>query len=213
MTKRWHVAVAVALVATLLNGLSVSVAAPATEAEQQSRRSFEKAEAHFRAGLFADALSEYQAGYDLVPLAGFLINIAQCQRRLGDLNQALVTYRKFIMVAPDSKFVPDVRKLVDELQTLVQDAEKASASAPASAEEEQKNVLEPEPASAVPPETSRTDLVAAPALPPPTESKTRWWLWGTAAATVVVGVTVAVFALKDPGTTTVSSGSLGTLRR
>jgi tetratricopeptide (TPR) repeat protein len=212
MTKRWQMAVAVALVASLLNGLSVSVAAPTTEAEQQSRRSFQKAEAHFRAGLFSEALSEYQEGYDLVPLPGFLINIAQCQRRLGDLKQALITYRKFIMVAPDSQYVPDVKKLIDELRALVEDAERASASNP-----EGVGVGESapslEPPAAVPNEASRTDLVAAPVLPPPKESKTRWWLWGAAAATVVVGVTVAVFAFKDPGTTTVSSGSLGTLRR
>jgi tetratricopeptide (TPR) repeat protein len=208
MTKRWHMVVAVALVAVQLSGLSVSVAAQPTETEQQSRRSFEKAEAHFRAGLFAEALSEYQAGYDLVPLPGFLINIAQCQRRLGDLNQALITYRKFIMVAPDSRFVPDVKKLIEELQTLVQDAEKASAEASGRAD-----APEPEVPTAVREETSRTDLVSAPTLPPPKESKTRWWLWGTVAATVVVGVTVAALALKDPGTTTVSSGSLGTLRK
>ena len=212
MTKRWQVAVAVAVVATQLSGLSVSVAAP-TEAEQQSRRSFEKAEAHFRAGLFAEALSEYQAGYDLVPLPGFLINIAQCQRRLGDLNQALITYRKFIMVAPDSHFVPDVKKLIEELQTLVQDAEKASANPSGSAEAAQETSPNPEAPSAVREATARTDLVAAPTQPPLKESKTRWWLWGTVAATVIVGVTVAALALKDPGTTTVSSGSLGTLRR
>jgi tetratricopeptide (TPR) repeat protein len=213
MTKRWHVAMAVALVATQLNGLSVAVAAPTTEAEQQSRRTFEKAEAHFRAGLFAEALSEYQAGYDLVPLPGFLINIAQCQRRLGELNQALVTYRKFIMVAPDSRYVPDVKNLIEELQTLVQDAENASASASGRAQGQEEDPLEPVPYSAVPRETSRTDLVSAPTAALPKESKTRWWLWGTAAATVVVGVTLAAFVLKDPGTTTVSSGSLGTLRR
>jgi hypothetical protein len=211
MTKRWHVTVAVALVATQLSALAVS-AAPPTETEQQSRRFFEKAEAHFRAGVFTDALSEYQAGYDLVPLPGFLINIAQCQRRLGNLNQALITYRKFIMVAPDSRFVPDVKKLIEELQTLVQDAEKASATAAGTAAADE-NVLEPPAAPTGSGEASRTDLVSAPPLPPPQEAKPRWWLWGTVAATVVVGVTVAALALRDPGTTTVSSGSLGTLRR
>ena len=212
MTKRW-LAVAVALVATQLNGLSVSVAAPNTEAEQQSRRSFEKAEAHFRAGIFGEALSEYQAGYELVPLPGFLINIAQCQRRLGDFNQALITYRKFMMVAPDSRYVPDVEKLVEELQTLVQDAAKSSAKASGSAETAQGNALEPEALSGVPQEMSRTDLVSVPSTPAPKEAKTRWWLWGAAGSTVVIGVALTAFALKDPGTTTVSSGSLGTLRR
>lgn len=214
MTKRWYAVVAAALVAIQLGG--VALAAPASEAEQQSRRSFEKAEAHFRAGAFGEALAEYQSGYDLMPLPGFLINIAQCQRRLGDLKQALVTYRKFVMVAPDSRFVPEVNQLIEELQTLIRDAENASIN-PAPAAEHAESAAEaprkPQPFSIGAGDEVRTDLVTVPQSGTPQPSETRWWLWGTVAAAVVAGATIAVLALKDPGSTTVSSGSVGTLRR
>jgi hypothetical protein len=95
-----------------------------TEAQRRARRLFQDAEAHFQAGLFAEALGEYQAGYDAAALPGFLINIAQCQRRLGNLTGALTTYRKFIMVAPDSPYVPQVRSLVADLEKLAKDGER-----------------------------------------------------------------------------------------
>jgi tetratricopeptide (TPR) repeat protein len=101
------------------------------DAEKQARRSFERAEAHFKAGLFAEALPEYQDGYEQLPLPGFLINIAQCQRRLGDLTQARATYRKFILIAPDSPYVPEVRSLVAEIDQLLEGGAGAAEAPPA----------------------------------------------------------------------------------
>ena len=201
-----------------------ALAAATPEAEQQSRRSFERAESHFRAGLFAEALTEYQAGYDLHPLPGFLINIAQCQRRLGDLNQARVTYRKFVMVAPDSRFVPEVKKLIAELDVLVSDADKTAPSANAtSAAGEARQAGDPTPAPSreSPPlptpgatETVGASLVTVPETPgPPSDTDTRWWLWGTIGAAAVAAVATTYFVLRDPGTTTLHDGTLGTLRR
>ena len=63
----------------------------------------------------------YQAGYAAVPLPGFLVNIAQCQRRLGDLKTARATYREFVLVAPDSRLVPEVETLIKQLDTLIAD--------------------------------------------------------------------------------------------
>jgi len=88
------------------------------DARREARRSYEIAETHFKAGNFRQALAEYKAGYDAAHLPGFLINIAQCQRRLGDLAGALTTYRKFVLVAPDSPFVPQVRGMIQELEKL-----------------------------------------------------------------------------------------------
>jgi tetratricopeptide (TPR) repeat protein len=195
-------------------------AAPAqstNEAEQQARHSFELAEADFRAGRFAAALAEYQAGYDTVALPGFLINIAQCQRHLGNLKEARIAYRKFLMVAPDSHFVPEVRKLLVELDDLLSDSEKTHPS----------SVAKPSPAQAArldsatsasrerpPLEKQVPSLVSVPTLPATgVETGTRWWLWGSIGAALVVATTVAMFARRDPGTSTVQAGSLGTLRR
>ena len=96
-----------AFVATLVILVAPVARAATPAAEREARRAFSAAEAHFKAGQFASALAEYQAGYAASPLPGFLINIAQCQRRLGDLTKARATYQKFVVVAPDSPLVPE----------------------------------------------------------------------------------------------------------
>jgi tetratricopeptide (TPR) repeat protein len=218
---RWPPVLALGLLFAMVGG-SAQAATPA--AKKEARRSFERAEAHFKAGLFAEALAEYQDGYDHVPLPGFLINIAQCQRRLGDLKQARATYRKFLMVAPDSPYVPEVTALIAELDKLI-DAPDESAPPPATKPEK----AEPDRGSSWGAATAGKDLslpaaaatkaasnplVTSTATPAPVaETGTRWWLWGTIGAAVVAGTVTAVLLLRSPGTTTLHEGSLGTLRR
>jgi len=179
------------------------------DARREARRSYEIAETHFKAGNFRQALAEYKAGYDAAHLPGFLINIAQCQRRLGDLAGALTTYRKFVLVAPDSPFVPQVQGMIQELEKLgpevTQGDGQPSTVPPPSAPE----------LAAAPPASPPPVLVGkseAPDAPPP--SRKTWWVVGGVAAAAVIGGTVAVFALRSSDSTmTVHDGTLGTLRR
>ena len=124
MTFRLRVAFAAALL--LAVPLGARGATPA--AEREARRAFAAAEAHFKAGMFASALAEYQAGYAPSPLPGFQINIAQCQRRLGDLTKARATYQKFVVVAPDSPLVPEVKSIITELDKLIADLDEGEAA-------------------------------------------------------------------------------------
>jgi len=225
-------AIVVACASACLLFASSAHAGPPDAAARESRRHFQAAEAQFKAGAFDAALAEYQAGYDAKPLPGFLINIAQCQRRLGDLKTARATYQKFVMVAPDSPLVPQAKAMVEELDKLLADLSNAQANTSANAspskegDDSQKQKpadVEPVPAapvvtplvSAEPPlATSAPVLVAspAPADEAPAPARRRWWLWGTIGA-VVVGGAVAAIVMSTGGTTTVHDGSLGTLRR
>jgi tetratricopeptide (TPR) repeat protein len=220
----WRLALGLSLL--LLLGAGVTQAAP-HGAEKQARRLFTRAEAYFKAGDFAAALTEYRAGYEKLPLPGFLINIAQCQRRLGDLVEARTTYRKFIVVAPDSPYVDDVKTLIAELDKLVDEAQRepSGAKTPAAPAGEtgaspqapprpNNKVVPPTAAPApVPAEAAHTGLVNAPKLPSaPAKTGTRWWLWGTLGVAVVGGA-AAAYVLRSPSTVTIHEGSLGTLRR
>jgi hypothetical protein len=220
--------------AGLLSSATPAHAAPPDAAARESRRHFQAAEAHFKAGAFDAALGEYQAGYDAKPLPGFLINIAQCQRRLGDLKAARTTYQKFVMVAPDSPLVPQAKAMVAELDKLLADLSNepanantndAAATTREGDDSQTRKPADVEPAAAAsavtavvpaepPAATSAPVLVASPS--PADESRAptgrRWWLWGTIGA-VVVGGAVTAFVLSAGGTTTVHEGSLGTLRR
>ena len=151
------------------------------------------------------------------PLPGFLVNIAQCQRRLGDLKTARATYQKFVLVAPDSPLVPQVRSMIAEIDGLLADLEKSKSAAPA------ENEAKPDDAAA-PPEGPAPAIVTAPApapvlvgpaptpTAPPEAPRHRWWLWGALGAVVVGGAVTAV-VLSTGGTTTIHDGSLATLRR
>jgi tetratricopeptide (TPR) repeat protein len=219
MTNRRFILGIVALV--VLGAGRAQAATP--EAEQEARRVFERAEEHFNAGLFAEALVEYRAGYELLPLPGFLINIAQCQRRMGDLAQARATYAKFIMVAPDSPYVDEVKALIAELDRVIQASATDTAAGPSAAatEESEAASLSPPPVraqalpSGAPPDgPAQAALVAPPDLPPaPARPSTRWWLWGSIGTAVVAGALVTAYFVRSPETTTLHEGSLGTLRR
>jgi hypothetical protein len=203
-------------------GLGARAVAAPSEAERQARRAFQDGETHFRAGRFAEAQARYQAGYDQVPLPGFLINIAQCQRRLGDLRKARATYQKFVMVAPDSPHVAEIQSLIAELDKLIADLDAAAAPPAETAAAPPVAPLPPPPtlaAPAPPIETAAATapplLLAAPRAPAaqPAPHHRRWWLWALAGAAVVgAGATAAMFAL-SPGTTTIHDGTLATLRR
>ena len=219
--------------AVLLSFAAPAHGAPSDAAARESRRHFQAAETHFKAGAFDAALAEYQAGYDAKPLPGFLINIAQCQRRLGDLKTARATYQKFVMVAPDSPLVPQAKAMVEELDKLLADLSNAppSANANANADKEADDAQKQKPADVEPVAAAPAVTAVAPAAEPPVATSApvlvaspapadeapaptgrRWWLWGTIGA-VVVGGAVTAFVLSTGGTTTVHDGSLGTLRR
>ena len=208
---------------------TADAAAAPSETQRKARAHFQAGEERFKAGAFADALAAYQAGYDVLPLPGFLINVAQCQRRLGDLKTARATYQKFVLVAPDSPLVPQVKSMIAEIDGLLAELDKSKAAAapadPPKPADAQKAADEPAaPATPTPapaateaalaaPETAAPVLVAAPAPEQPEERPhRRWWLWGAIGAVVVGGAVTAV-VLSTGGATTIHDGSLATLRR
>jgi len=201
--------------------------------EREARRRFDEAELAYKAGHYAYALAKYQAGYAAKPLPGFLINIAQCQRRLGDLKTARATYREFTLVAPDSRLVPEVRGLIQQLDAVIADlesgkdpsADEAAASGDVHATEvaagSDAHQAEPAPptvlTAAPPPPSAAPSLIAAPetqpAAAPAGRSHARWWIWGGIAAAAIAGGIVAGVALSSPGSMTIHTGTLGTISR
>jgi tetratricopeptide (TPR) repeat protein len=190
---------------------NVASAAPDSADERDARLKFRSAEAHFHAGQFAEALVDYQAGYEALPLPGFLVNMAQCQRRLGNLKEARASYQRFLLIAPDSPLGPDIKTLVDEINQALLEPDSADAQSRAiSAAVDVKSLDAPAVQSTAALAVSATDASMGQREQP--AARTRWWLWGGLAAAVVAG-TVTAFALRSPDAVTLHDGSLGTLRR
>src|SRR5215510_5572415 len=85
-------------------------------AERAARRHYERGEKLFALGKFDDALEEYQTAFDTKPLPGFLYNIGQCYRNLGDYEQAIFSFKKYLKLEPEASNKDAVEKLIEDLE-------------------------------------------------------------------------------------------------
>ena len=111
-----------------LGALFAAAPARADDADTRAaKKHFQKGEKLFNLGKFDEALVEYEAAYEKKPLAGFLYNIAQCHRNLGNYKQAIFGYRNYLRQVPDAANREAVLALIDELEDKQRDLEAAAA--------------------------------------------------------------------------------------
>jgi hypothetical protein len=160
-------------------GLSVLVLAPgrakaASEDEKQARALYERAEKSFDVGKFTDALADYQAAYEAKPLPGFLFNIAQCYRNMGDFDRARFFFRRYLAVDPRAPNRRKVEELISEmtkqLEAQRKDQKVAGATtppAPTSAPAGTTTLLAPSPPVVEEKQPASPPAVAPPPAPAP----------------------------------------------
>lgn len=167
------------VVAAALAIAPASVArADSEDATVAARRHFERAEKLFALGRFEAALTEYEAAFEARPLPGFLFNIGQCHRNLGNHDAAIFSFRKYLRLSPDAENREDVLELIAKLET-----EKQRAEARRAADEDARRL-------------------APPPTPPAARKKTpvyaRWWFW-TGVVAVGAGAGAGAYLLtRDP---------------
>lgn len=88
-------------------------AAPASTAV--ARRHYQTGERLFRSGRYLEAAREYERGYAVSRLPGFLVNAANCYVRLGRHETARARYRQFLAAAPDSPRKREVERALASL--------------------------------------------------------------------------------------------------
>jgi tetratricopeptide (TPR) repeat protein len=149
--------------------------------EKEARAHFDRAERAFNLRRFDEALAGYQAAYEALPLPAFLFNIAQCHRNLGNRDQAIFFYQRYLTLDPEA---PN-RRIVEDLIA----EQKRPPPPPAPASRVDLN-LHADPSAA-------NDPREQPRMKAATWQRTRWWLAGGLAVAVVAGV--ALFALRPAG--------------
>jgi tetratricopeptide (TPR) repeat protein len=167
------------VVAAALAIAPASVArADSEDATVTARRHFERAEKLFALGRFEAALTEYEAAFEARPLPGFLFNIGQCHRNLGNHDAAIFSFRKYLRLSPDAENREDVLELIAKLETEKQRAEARRAAA-----EDARRLAPPPP----PPAARKKTPVYA-----------RWWFW-TGVVAVGAGAGAGAYLLtRDP---------------
>jgi tetratricopeptide (TPR) repeat protein len=148
------------LAALLLLAVASRADAAGKGDEKAARTHFEAGEKAFKAGDFQAAITSYQAAYDAKPLPGFLFNIAQCHRHMGNHEQAVTFYRRYLALNPETPNRAVVEDLIAEEQKKKDAAPPAATAPPAVA-------LAPPPASIAPPPAVMAPPAAVPPPPPP----------------------------------------------
>jgi tetratricopeptide (TPR) repeat protein len=92
--------------------------AAAPEVVTRAKQHYEAGRALYELGKYDQALVEFDEGFRLAPRPNFLVNMAQCHRRLGRTAEARALYEKFLAAAPDGDPMrPEVRRILTTLDT------------------------------------------------------------------------------------------------
>ena len=160
--------IALGIISGLGLGLGVRTARAEDADTKAAKKHFQRGEKLFNLGKFDDALGEYEAAYERKPLPGFLYNIAQCHRNLGNYKQAVFGYRNYLRQVPDASNREAVLDLIDELEDKQRALEQAAAR-------------------------DKAERAPPPRTPPRRPLYKRGWFWGgVAAAALVTGAVVVV---------------------
>lgn len=149
-------------------------------AQRAAKRHYDRGEKLFALGKFDEALDEYQKAFDAKPLPGFLFNIGQCYRNLGDYDQAIFSFKKFLKLDPETPKREAVEKLLEELEDKKERGEG------------QKLV-------------KKSPTPEEPEHPPPATKKPvykEWWFWTGVGAVAVLGGVGAYVELRPSAPST-----------
>ncbi|MBN1207071.1 MAG: tetratricopeptide repeat protein [Myxococcaceae bacterium] len=119
------------------------------EAKAQARVKFDEGNAAYARGEFRQALEAFDAAYQLAPLPGFLFNVAQCHRQLGNFERAAFFYRRYLALSEKEPANAElVKGLIAEMDAQAQrePASRAGREGPAA----QAKAVEKERPAAVP---------------------------------------------------------------
>lgn len=189
----------------LLLGLACALSATALGApkarpdadEVKARALFKEAQTAYDLGEFGKALGLYSDAYKLKALPGFLFNIAQCHRQLGNLKDAQFFYGRYIdNSSPKEPNVERARELLEDMKRQQAEAEKKAEEARLAEEARQAELKRADAPLA-------STLTPADAPPPPPLLVTvedppvykKGWFWavvGGGVAVVAAGTVTAI---------------------
>jgi hypothetical protein len=112
----------------------VLVASGATTARaddaQKARELFTQGNTYFDLGQFDKAIDAWQNGYQLKHDPGFLYNIAQAYRTMGDAQKAIFFYKRYLSNSPKARNRSEVEQKIEALQKQVSVQEQAKGLPP-----------------------------------------------------------------------------------
>ena len=177
--------------------LALAASSPAFADDDEAKAKFDAAEAAYDVGDFDRARRLYVEAYELKPLPGFLFNIGQCHKKLGEWNKAAFYYRRYLARLPEGTDDSKLQALIAEMDAKVVDTPAPEATAVSAAPV--APAREPDRPRAAPRLVPAAASATSAALTPPplvvrdNEPLYRqWWVWTTAGAVTVAAVATIV---------------------
>jgi tetratricopeptide (TPR) repeat protein len=153
--------------------LLLAIAGPAwaDDPKQEAKARYTTGQSHYNLNEFQEALQDFKEAYRLFPDPVFLFNVAQCERQLGNLDEAIKFYRSYLRNKPKAPNRQEVERRIDEMQAAI-DAKKVASEKPPlnlvpPAAGDEPHVSAPVPPAAAATAAPTPQTVAAP-LPTPT---------------------------------------------
>jgi hypothetical protein len=125
--------VVAATVALSLAAASVPKSARADDAAT-ARELFTQGNTFFDLGQFDKAIDAWQHGYQLKNDPGFLYNIGQAYRQMGDPEKAIFFYKRYLANAPKAKNRAEVEQKIEALQKQVPERQAPAVTPPPATE-------------------------------------------------------------------------------
>jgi len=176
------------------------------EDAESGRRLFKRGQELLKDGDYRAAAHAFEMGYAAAPRAGFLLNIGNCYRKLGELGKAREHYWRFLDAAPkDHPSRPSVMEYLRTMEQIEADGVAVDGAPPRPApaptveaepaQPPSRRVAHASPVMTVPPPEERSPgmvVVDVKHKPPAETAKPslfkRWWFW------TIVGGAVAASA-------------------
>jgi tetratricopeptide (TPR) repeat protein len=198
-------ALGIALFALISTSLQAGAVADDRIEVEKARAHFEHGERLYKVSRYREALEEFKEGFVSKADPVFLFNIAQCHRLLGDREEALTFYRRYLQADPRTFRRIEIEKRIHDLETQVAAGPTPPPRAAAPAlpapmpPPSTPAVSSLAPANPTAPAATPLVLTAKPDEPAPTATPLyrRWWIW-TGIGVVAAAVT-ATLILRGSG--------------
>ena len=178
----------------LLAALLLLTAPASAKGKLEAKEAFKRGLQYYNLGDFKSALDGFKEAYLDYPDPSFLFNIGQCQRQLGNKQDALLSYKAYLREAKAPSNREEISAIIRNLEQAVRDDEAAQRSKPEGTLTTTEGTPPDSASTAVTP-AATTVAVSASAPPRRTPVYKRWWLWtivGVAAVAVGVGLGVGL---------------------
>ena len=99
-------------------------------ASETARGHAKKGGAFYNLGKFQEAVTEFEAAYQFLPVPALLFNIAQCYRQLDNLPMAARLYQSFLRSNPSESAGKQAQELLDKVESDLKNRKATAASPP-----------------------------------------------------------------------------------